>query len=69
MSSMTVKILKNGNIITEMNGFVGETCVTKAEEVMAKLKEKGIIVNVDTFHQKSADCPDTLVHVAEKVGK
>jgi hypothetical protein len=61
---MTVKILKNGNVVTEMHGFEGQMCVAKAEEVIAKLKAQGIHVDIDTFHLKSAEC-GTLTHVAD----
>jgi hypothetical protein len=69
MPGFTVKIQKNGNVITEANGFTGETCITKADEIMQALKRRGISVHLDTFHRKSEDCPEVLVHVAEKVGK
>lgn len=67
MPSMKVKInLKTGNVLTEMNGFVDQACVTKALEVQAMLKTKGITVDLDTFHQKDTECPENLVHVMEK---
>lgn len=68
MPSMKVKITKGGNLIIEMDGFVGDACVTKAQEVAAALKAKGIIVNLDSFHRKDENCPETLVHVTQKAG-
>jgi hypothetical protein len=66
MAGFTIKITRSGNVITEANGFSGETCISKAEEIMTKLKQRGIGVHIETFHRKSEDCPEVLVHVTEK---
>lgn len=67
MPSMKVKFLKNGNTIVEMEGFVGEACVVKAQEVMETLKAKyGITADIKQYHRKSEECPEQLVHVTEK---
>ena len=67
MPQMKIQInVKTGNVKTEMFGFVDQACLTKAQEIIEKLKAQGIGVDLDTFHVKAADCDPNLVHVAEK---
>lgn len=70
MAGFKIVIQKSGNVITEAEGFAGETCVTRAGEIMEALKRRGIGVHLDTFHMKDPSC-EGVVHLADvlKSGK
>ncbi len=66
MAGFKIRISKKtGNVVAEAVGFTGEACIGAAEQVIAKLKEKGVIVDTLTFHRKSEECGE-MIHILDE---
>lgn len=62
-----VLIDEKGNIVTNFNGFQGDSCYTAGKEIVRRLKELGVAIDIQEIipHESAPQIPE-VVRVADK---